>query len=548
MKNVFTAICLFLFALPVNGQYKVETLGIPADYYSNPVITGMNPDPSICRAGDDFYLVTSTFEYFPGLPIYHSKDLVHWKLIGHALSTPRSNPLIGCDDSRGGQYAPTIRYHEGTFYVIGTKYEGEGPEGIFYVSAKNPAGPWSDPVWIGEMYVDPSLEFYDGKVYLVCPDNRNPENEGAFLLGVIDLETGKFTEPLRKIATGLGGSSPEGPHLYKIDGFYYLMTAEGGTGYQHREVIQRSRSPWGPYETSPHNPFLTNMNIPEHPFQAIGHADLIQLKDGSWWAVSLGIRPRNGRFQHLGRETFLIPVLRDESGWPLTNTGGVVQEKYPVPNLPPHPWEKEPVRDDFSSATLNLQWNFIRNPYAKDWSLTEKPGYLRLKGSALNLSEKNSPAFVGRRQTAFDVVASAKVGFTPVAEGEEAGLVVRANGKNHYDLLITRQEGKRVVMFRKVVREKVVHTAYTDIPDGDLILRISATDREYKFWIQPEGARPELLGTASTRDVSNERVYGFTGVYIGMYASGNGKANTHPADFDWFDFEEDPPLFYKWAL
>jgi alpha-N-arabinofuranosidase len=493
----------------------------------------MNPDPSICRAGDDFYLVTSTFEYFPGLPIYHSKDLVHWKLIGHALSRATNNPLMGCEASRGGQYAPTIRYHKGTFYVIGTNYGGEGSQGISYVSAKDPAGPWSDPVWIGEWFVDPSLEFINDTAYYLSPDNK-----GSFLLGIIDLETGKFTEPLRKIAAGLGGSSPEGPHLYKVNDYYYLMSAEGGTGYQHREVIQRSRSPWGPYEPSPHNPVLSNMNHPEHPFQAIGHADLVQLKDGSWWAVSLGIRPRNGRFQHLGRETFLAPVAWDANGWPKTGTTGVVQEEYPIPKLPPHPWEKEPVRDDFSSATLNLQWNFIRNPYA-NWSLTEKPGYLRLKGSAINFTEKSSPAFVGRRQTAFDVIASAKVGFTPVADNEEAGLVVRADDKNHYDLLITRQEGKRVVMLRKCLKNEIASVHYTAIPDGDLILRISATDREYKFWIQPEGAQPELLGTATTRDVSNEAVGGFTGVYIGMYASGNGKANTHPADFDWFDFEED---------
>jgi alpha-N-arabinofuranosidase len=493
----------------------------------------MNPDPSICRAGDDFYLVTSTFEYFPGLPVYHSKDLVHWRLIGHALSNAVSNPLMGCEASTGGQYAPTIRYHKGTFYVIGTNYGGQGTQGIFYVTAKNPAGPWSDPIWTGDWYVDPSLEFINDTLYYLSPDNA-----GSFLLGIMDPETGKFTEPLKKIATGLGGSSPEGPHLYKINGYYYLMSAEGGTGYQHREVIQRSKSPWGPYEASPKNPVLSNMSDTGNSFHAIGHADLVQLKDGSWWAVCLGIRPKNGRYQHLGRETFLAPVTWDENGWPKTGADGIVREKYFAPNLPQHVWEKDPVRDDFEHTTLNLYWNFIRNPRDEDWSLTEKPGYLRLKGSGVNFSEKKSPAFIGRRQSAFNILASTKIGFTPTAENEEAGLVVRANDKNHYDLLVTQREGKKVVMFRKYLKGRIAAIHYEEIPEGDIILCISATDKEYQLGIQEEGKAPKFIATASTKDVSNEVVGGFTGVFIGMYASGNGKANVNPADFDWFDFQE----------
>lgn len=421
--------------------------------FRNPIITGMNPDPSICRVGDDFYLVTSTFEYFPGLPVYHSKDLVHWKLIGHALSRPENNPLMGCNASTGGQYAPTLRYHDGTFYVIGTNYGGKGSQGVFYVTAKNPAGPWSDPVWVGNWYVDPSIEFIDGKMYFLSPDNQ-----GSFLLGVMDPETGTFVEPLRKVASGLGGSSPEGPHFYKIGDYYYIMSAEGGTGYEHREVIQRSKSPWGPYEPSPVNPVLSNMNCPDHPFQAIGHADLVQLKDGSWWAVCLGIRPVNGKYQHLGRETFLAPVTWDADGWPKVGKDGVVQETYLFPNLPSHVWMEQPVRDDFDQETLGLDWTFIRNPAHSFWSLTEKPGSLRLKGTAINFTTNDSPSFIGRRQAAFNLTASAKVNFIPKVENEEAGLVVRADDKNHYDLLITERNGQRVAMIRKTLKDKVVDT------------------------------------------------------------------------------------------
>lgn len=524
MRNCYRLLLIFIVLVVSNVSFAQMT-------FRNPVITGMNPDPSICRVGDDFYLVTSTFEYFPGLPIYHSKDLVHWKLIGHVLSRPGNNPLVGCNASTGGQYAPTLRYHEGIFYVIGTNYGGKGSQGVFYVTAKNPEGPWSDPVWVGNWYVDPSIEFIDGKMYFLSPDNKE-----SFLLGVIEPETGKFVEPLRKVATGLGGSSPEGPHLYKIGDYYYIMSAEGGTGYEHREVIQRSKSPWGPYEPSPLNPVLSNMNCPQHPFQAIGHADLVQLKDGSWWAVCLGIRPVDGKFQHLGREVFLAPVTWDADDWPKVGKDGVVQETYPLPNLPIHVWEKKPVRDDFNSDTLDLDWVFIRNPSHSSWSLTEKPGSLRLKGAAVNFTTNDSPSFIGRRQTAFNLAVSVKVCFNPKAENEEAGLVIRADDKNHYDLLITKRDGQRVAMLRKVLKDSVVDTIYKDIPaTGDVVLSITATDTVYTFEVK-DGYASATLGTASTRDVSNEVVGGFTGVFIGMYASGNGKANTNPADFDWFDF------------
>ena len=501
--------------------------------FTNPILTGMNPDPSICRVGDDFYLVTSTFEYYPGLPIYHSRDLVNWKIIGHALATPESNPLKGAGTS-GGQYAPTLRYNDGTFYIIGTNYGGEGSHGISIVSAKDPAGPWSDPVWLDQWWVDPSLDFYDGKAYYLSPDNA-----GGFLLGTIDVNTGKEIEPRRKVASGLGGASPEGPHFYKINDYYYIMSAEGGTGYEHREVIQRSKSPYGPYEPSPYNPVLSNKDVPDHPFQAIGHADLVQLQDGSWWAVCLGIRPQNGKYQHIGRETFLAPVTWTEDGWPRVSTDGIVEMEYERPDLALHPWEKEPERDDFDGEKLRLHWNFLRNPYDKDWSLTARPGHLRLNGSSLSLKQNDSPAFVGRRQTALNMEASAKIDFTPVADNEEAGLIIRGNDKNHYDLLLTMRDGKRVAMMRQYLDDKEAGVSYADLPEGDVVFSITSTPDEYKFWVNSaDNGDRRLIGSAPTKNLSNEVITGFTGVYIAMYASGNGKDNTNPADFDWFEFKE----------
>jgi alpha-N-arabinofuranosidase len=533
MMHLSTVACVVLAVWFVAPAVSAQT-------FRNPVVSGMNPDPSVCRVGDDYYLVTSTFEYFPGLPIYHSRDLVNWRPIGHALARASNNPLLNADSSTGGQYAATIHHHDGVFYVIGTNYGGEGSRGVFYVRATDPAGPWSDPTWLGLWYVDPSLLFADGKTYYVSPDNK-----GSFLVGELDIETGRFLVEPKKVAEGLGGSSPEGPHLYKIGGFYYLMSAEGGTGYQHREVIQRSQSPYGPYEPSPHNPVASNQGQPRHPFQAIGHADLIETPAG-WWLVCLGIRPTGGHFHHLARETFLAPVTWID-GWPRVGDDGVVQPEYPLPTLPPHPWDPEPTRDGFDRDQLGLVWNFIRNPHAEAWSLTEQPGSLRLHGSARSFREKDSPAFVGRRQAEFDVVASTALRFTPTAANEEAGLVVRGNDQNHYKLVLTSADGRRVVRLEKVLKGQSTVAATLPVADGEVFLRVAATAGEYQFWMQPAGGAAEQVGTAATKDLSTEVIGGFTGVYIGMYASGNGTPNTHPADFDWFDYEPGIRPPYPWA-
>jgi xylan 1,4-beta-xylosidase len=511
--------------------------------FQNPIITGMNPDPTICRVGDDYYLVTSTFEYFPGLPVYHSKDLVNWKMIGYALSRASNCPLIGAASGTGGNYAPTIRYHNGTYYIACTNYGGQGSQGAFYVTATNPAGPWSDPVWVNNWGVDPSLLFENDSIYYVYPDASN-----NFLLATVNPITGKFHKTPKIIAQGTGAASQEGPHLYKIGSYYYLMSAEGGTGSDHMEVIQRSTSPWGPYQVSPINPVITHKTAPTNPFQAIGHADLVQLQDNSWWLVCLGYRPKGGNYHHLGRETFLAPVTWDVNGWPKGGNNGIVEENITLPNLTSHPWSQDPVRDEFDSTGLRLQWNFVRNPNAADWSLTDNPGHLRLKGSSYSFKEKNSPAFIGRRQTAFNMTASAKISFTPTAANEEAGLVVRGDDYNHYDLQITKLGNEKVVVLRKYLQDKTTSLNYLKIPAGDIILHISATDLEYKFWAQEAGKPAVLVGTATTKDLSTELIGGFTGTYIGMYASGNGSANTTPADFDWFDVEEEPTIPYAWTI
>jgi xylan 1,4-beta-xylosidase len=520
---------LFLvwFATGCSGQV--------AETFNNPVISGFYPDPSICRVGDDYYMVHSSFEYFPGVPISHSKDLVHWEQIGYCLTRKSQLPL---DKTRasGGIYAPTIRYNNGTFYMVTTNVDGGGN---FYVTAKNPVGPWSEPVWLDNQGIDPSLLFDDDGTVYYC--RHVGQGDGYIGQTTLNLETGKLEGELRKIWGGTGGVWAEGPHLYKINGKYYLMISEGGTSYDHSVTIARSDSPWGPFESNPDNPILTHRNRPDHPLQALGHADLVETPAG-WWLVCLGIRPQGGRFHHIGRETFLAPVTWNEKGWPVVNGSGTLESTMPAPKLPKYIFNKPPAKDDFNDTKLALQWNFLRNPYRGDFSLTARPGYLRLNGSAVTLNDQDSPAFVGRRQTAFNCTASTRLEFNPKSENEDAGLVVRAFDGFYYTIGITLRDGQRQVFFRKVIRSETIDPVqYIDVEPGPVILSIKASPLSYEFSCKSSTGNREVLGTALTKDLSVENIgfeHGmcFTGAYFGMYASGNGKKCTTPADFDWFEY------------
>lgn len=527
IKIIFTSLVLFSF-LMIGHSTPAEKK------FQNPILPGMHPDPSICRVGDDYYLVNSSFEYFPGVPIYHSKDLVHWELIGYCL-TRKSQLNLDHARASGGIYAPTLRYHDGTFYMITTLVDTGGN---FYVTAKNPAGPWSDPIWVDHAGIDPSLFFDDdGAVYYT---RHEGEGNGYIGQAKIDIQTGKLEGDLKEIWRGTDGVWPEGPHLYKINGKYFLMIAQGGTSYGHMVNIARSDSPWGPFVPDPDNPILTQRDHPERPIQALGHADLVDTPDG-WWMVCLGIRPQGGKFHHIGRETFLTKV-EWTNNWPVV---APVELTMPAPNLSEHIWKKEPDREKFNGATLPLEWNYLRNPDEKNYSLTERPGCLRLWGSGVTLNDKDSPAFVGRRQEDFACVASTRLDFKPQHENEEAGLVVRGNDKNHYEIGITLRDGKLKVFFRKILDGKTIEPVHFEkIGSGDVILSVKALPLSYKFFYSSPHGRAHSLGTALTRDLSSESLtdekhfnYNFTGVFIGLYATGNGQANKVPADFDWFEYD-----------
>ena len=406
--------------------------------YKNPVLPGFYPDPSVCRVGSDFYLVTSSFEYFPGVPIFHSRDLVHWRQLGHCLNRPSQLPLAGAGAS-GGIYAPTLRHHDGVFYMTTTNVSAGGN---FIVTAPAPEGPWSDPIPVAQQGIDPSLFFAeDGSVIYTS-------SRGGALQSRIDVVTGKLLSSPTVVWSGTGGQHPEGPHLYFRHGWYYLLLSEGGTEYGHMITMARAKSPWGPFEPCPRNPLLTHRSW-FSPIQAVGHADLVETPDGNWFAVFLGVRP-NGYppCYHLGRETFLSPVTWHADGFPEIGAGGRVALEMETPQ-PLEPSPAAEARDDFTSNELALCWNFLRTPVPELYSLDERPGYLRLRGSAHGLDDVASPAWLGRRQSHFALQVAACLEFQPATASEEAGLVVRMNEKHHYEVFVTLRAGRPSVVLRR---------------------------------------------------------------------------------------------------
>ena len=503
------------------------TAAPPASYH-NPVLSGFHADPSVCRMGSDYYLATSSFEYFPGVPIYHSKDLVHWQQIGHALTRPSQLQLAHTRSSQG-IYAPTLRCHDGVFYMVTTNMEGGG---AFYVSTRDPAGEWSEPVWLNDQSwgMDPSLFFDDdGKVYYT---RHGGGRNGGVYQAQLDIQSGKLLEQPRLIWSGTGGIWPEGPHLYKVDGTYYLMISEGGTSYEHSLTMARSKSPWGPFEAAPQNPIFTHRGHPELPLQATGHGDLVQTPQGQWWVTMLGIRPQDRR-HHLGRETLLAPAAWNPQGWLTINEGQPLSQTMSGAGLPDAaPWPITPVRDDFDSSKLGLQWSLLRGPGDGLWSLTERPGMLRLKGSSVTLDDVAQPAFVARRQEHMRMRAATQIEFHPTAATQAAGLVLRQNENNHYALRIVGVAGgtqRRLELLTRVGGVSAIQ-ASAPLPDGPVTLQVESFANRYQFSYATGGAM-RLLGTAPTAPLSSEQAGGFTGVFLGMYAEGA------TADFAWFDYE-----------
>ena len=511
--------------------------------FRNPILPGFYPDPSICRVGEDYYLINSTFEFFPGLPIHHSRDLVNWRPVGHVLTRPSQLNLDGIRAS-AGLYAPTIRHHDGTFYVINTLIDGAKEKGNFIVTAPGIEGPWSDPNWLNDAPgIDPSLLFDDdGRVWLT--GNRLLP-EGAYRgqceiwLQELDLKDMQLSGPKYSLWEGALKRAvwSEGPHLYKINGLYYLMTAEGGTGHDHAVTVARSEKVTGPYEGCPRNPILSHRHLGlDYPIVGTGHADLVDTQNGEWWMVLLAMRPNGGYFYNLGRETFLTPV-RWEDGWPIVNPGkGRVEFETPAPSLPEKGWPTLPACDQFEAQTLGLEWNFLRTPREPFWSLSERPGHLRLRLRPQTLAEPVNPSFVGRRQQHINFSARAVMEFTPRTANECAGIVLLQNNDFHFRFIVTLEDSPVVCLVKREKGEEKI-LARQPIRAGRVYLKVTAAGQAYSFYIATdyENWQP-VAEDVDGRILSTPVAGGFIGAYIGMYASSNGKPGDNFTDWDWFEY------------
>lgn len=496
--------------------------------YKNPILAGFHPDPSICRAGEDYYLVTSTFEFYPGVPVYHSRNLADWKLLGYCMTEDNGLDLRKSGPS-GGIYAPTIRYHQGTFFLITTNVSDRGN---FIVHTKDPGKGWSEPRWLQQGGIDPSLFWDDdGKVYLVST-GHDETGRCTIDMSEVDPFTGEQLSDTVILSYGCGGKYPEGAHLYKKDGRYYLMMAEGGTEYGHMETIQRADHPYGPYESCPHNPILTHRDDTRGEIHCVGHADLVEDHNGNWWAVCLGTRCNGGEsgismLHHLGRETFLAPVVWTEEGWPVVGDEGRLSLVMDGP-LPENEGfssiagsSQLDFRDDFSVEIADQRYNYLRNPHPENYIRDTERCRLLLRGTEETLNDPASPTWIGVRQQEFCCEAGVKVGAVEVGEGFRAGLTAFYNHLYHYEICLALEKGQWEIQLGKHVHDIFAITAREAIPaDRPVTLRVHADKERYSFFYTLEGEEETLLGTGLTAGLSTEGTLPmtFTGTYLGLFA------------------------------
>lgn len=516
--------------------------------FSNPLLNGFYPDPSICRVGDDYYLVTSSFVYYPGLPIFHSKDLIHWEQIGHGIHRPDQLDYKNCETSLG-LWAPSIRYHNGTYYIINT-FVSEGREARrdnYIITASNPAGPWSNPIFVeGADGIDSSLFFDDdGSVWYVgnfiCDKSLYEGHHGIYL-NELDPDTLQFKGPRHIIWDGKMTQSKwiEAPHLYKHDGYYYLLVAEGGTFVNHSVMMARCKNISGDYEVCPRNPIVTHRHRPlVNDISVVGHADIVETQNGECWMVLLGVRPYEGGHYNLGRETFMVPIFWAEDGWPMINNEtGLVNTTERVPDLPTTLYPLTNPTDQFESPELAMMWNTIHPPVKNFFSLTERPGFLRLRLIPEVITEICNPAFVGRRQQHKVFQAKTVMEFTPQSEYEEAGIVLIQDDRFNYIFVVGYDNGIRVLrLFKTEFGIRTLLKTVTLNPVSRLYLSVQGNTDTYSFYYGYSDQ--EMLLYADNLDASllssavNE---GFTGTYIGMYGSSNKHRSSNYADFDWFQY------------
>ena len=558
MKNFISSQVLILFL--IFNVYSQDT-------FLNPIINGGYPDPSIVRVDDDFYIVNSSFEYFPSLPIHHSKDLVNWELIGYGIDRPsQGTGKVNLYDvqQQGGIHAPSIRYHDGLFYIVTTNVyspvdKSKPTEMVnFILTAKNPAGPWSDPYVIeGAPGIDPDIFFDDnGKVWFVgTHDTGNPNKNGIGEIWIqeLDLNNWKLKGQRHSIWRGAcGGCCVEGPHIYKQYGRYYLMVAEGGTSYNHAVMIASSENIEGPYDSNPKNPILTSRHLSNNNWvHSTGHADLVQLKDKRWYMVSLGIRNEMDSTSNMGRETHLMPVVWEEAWdnwvevekgrwepviikWPVVapNTGKV-ERNTSIPFLDKKQNINYSFYDDFTSSKLDLQWNFRRVPRENTYEINSKIKTLKLNLSPESFELRSQYNLMGFRQKETEFEYSSSMNFKPKKNFSEAGLSIFSQDDNYINFTVKKHNNKTLLNLTVKPRDQKLDIIKS-IPlkyNENIILKILSKDNKYIYYYSLDDGNSFEVFTETAANLVLCK--GYIGTNLGLYASSNGYKTKEYAEFEW---------------
>lgn len=499
--------------------------------FTNPVIEGFSPDPSVCRVDDDYYLITSTFGYFPGVPIYHSKDLVNWQQIGNVLDRKEQINLSNTNRSQG-IFAPTIRYHDGIFYVITTNVTNGGN---FYVTSTDPAGPWSKPHFIDNAPgIDPSFFFDDnGKCYYVGtrPNAKGVKYDGDWevWLQEFDLKTNQLVGLNTKIWKGALRDAvwPEAPHIYKKGGYYYLMIAEGGTSYNHAITIARSKNINGPYIGNKNNPILTHRHLgKDFPVQNVGHGDLIEIVDGQWFIVCLASRMYDG-YDDLGRETFLAKV-EWEDGWPVINPGRgrlLEEQEHTLPLVP------VPKKDYFKLSESHHEYLYLNNPKEKNYDRKSRTGWLRLHPSKHTLSDTESPSYLGVRQKSIDFRLSTHLE-EHLKNDEEAGLAIIQSEKYFIRLAILKKDNKREVQMITTIDGEETIVGRHSLTSQKIVLSIEGSGHQIDAILEENGKKIKIAEGIDIRYFSTVVAGGFVGCTMGVYAITTSEQPGF-VDFEW---------------
>ncbi|WP_375271064.1 glycoside hydrolase family 43 protein [Sphingomonas sp.] len=505
-------------------------VAVGPDQYRNPILSGYYPDPSITRVGDDYYLVLSSFAHFPGLPVFHSRDLVAWTQIGNAINRPDQLDFTNMRTSQAA-FAPDISFHDGLFYIVNTCVECGGN---YVITARDPAGPWSNPTWLPFEGIDPSIYWEGDRAYIV--NNRAPEEPSrydghrAIWIQEFDWRARKMVGPSTQLINGGVDLSKkpvwiEGPHILRRDGFYYLTAAEGGTSVNHSQVVFRAKDLRGPYVPGPGNPILTQRDLDParpNPVTSTGHAEFVQTPKGDWYATFLGTRPYAGDYYNIGRETFLLPVTWT-NGWPV-----ILPKRTPVPLVAARPiLSASPAPalptsgafayvDEFDGRTLGLPWIGVRTPKAPLYTLSG--GDLVLAQGKRIGDRSGAPAFVARRQQHHNATISTTLRFTPDHDGDRAGLVAMQSDDNYLFFGVTRLAGKRVLALytSDAGEERLVASA--PLRTGPATLTIEADGGQMSFSVTTGAATRSVARDVDVRFLSTNVAGGFVGTLIGPYA------------------------------